>query len=91
MTYRGHDVLETLVRAYFSPLETTAQAYIVTGSAAGSIHVYDVLTGEPVTVIPEAHGACVRDVAWHPHAPLLASASFDGRVSLWDYDADEGE
>jgi DDB1- and CUL4-associated factor 11 len=34
-------------------------------------------------------GACVRDVAWHPLEPLLASACFDGSVKVFSVDEDE--
>lgn len=40
MTYRGHKVLTTLIRAYFSPLHTTAQRFIYAGSADGSVYIY---------------------------------------------------
>ena len=33
MTYRGHHVLNTLIRCYFSPAHTTAQQFVYTGSA----------------------------------------------------------
>lgn len=39
-TYRGHTVLETLIRAYFSPEHSTGQKYIYTGSKKGGIHIY---------------------------------------------------
>lgn len=37
MTYRGHTVLQTLVRCHFSPAYSTGQRYIYTGCAAGRI------------------------------------------------------
>jgi DDB1- and CUL4-associated factor 11 len=37
MTYRGHSVLQTLVRCHFSPAQTTGQRYIYTGCAAGRV------------------------------------------------------
>jgi WD repeat-containing protein 23 len=37
MTYRGHRVLQTLVRCHFSPEFTTGQRYIYTGCAAGRV------------------------------------------------------
>lgn len=40
MTYRGHKVLATLIRAYFSPMHTTAQRFIYAGSADGSVYIY---------------------------------------------------
>ncbi|KAJ7597418.1 WD40 repeat-like protein [Mycena floridula] len=39
MTYRGHSVLRTLIRCYFSPAETTGSQYIYSGSADGRIHL----------------------------------------------------
>ncbi|KAJ1027841.1 hypothetical protein NDA13_003294 [Ustilago tritici] len=41
MTYRGHAVLKTLIRCHFSPLETTGQKYIYSGSADGKIHIWN--------------------------------------------------
>ena len=38
MTYRGHTVLQTLIRCHFSPAHTTAQRYIYTGCASGSVY-----------------------------------------------------
>lgn len=43
MTFRGHSVLSTLIRAYWSPAATTGQRYVYTGSADGGVWVY----GEP--------------------------------------------
>ena len=40
MTYRGHHVLATLIRAYFSPLHSTAQRYIYAGSHDGTVYIY---------------------------------------------------
>ena len=40
MTYRGHRVLATLIRAYFSPIHTTAQRFIYAGSADGSVYIF---------------------------------------------------
>jgi WD repeat-containing protein 23 len=37
MTYRGHTVLQTLIRCHFSPAFSTGQRYIYTGCAAGRI------------------------------------------------------
>lgn len=45
--YRGHAVLQTLIRAYFSPLATTGQRYIYSGSADGSVYIW----GEEVSLI----------------------------------------
>lgn len=39
MRYRGHSVLQTLIRCNFSPAATTGQRYVYTGSTDGKIHV----------------------------------------------------
>lgn len=39
-TYRGHHVLRTLMRARFSPMHSTGQAFLYTGSFDGSMHIY---------------------------------------------------
>jgi WD repeat-containing protein 23 len=88
MEYRGHKVLQTLIRCRFSPVETTGQRYIYTGSHDGTVVVYDVLTGEVVKQLA-GHRALVRDVHWHPHQPMLLSASWDGTVKIWSYDAEK--
>lgn len=84
MTYTGHRVLQTLVRCYFSPKETTGQNFVYTGSQDGSICIYDVLTGEMVQKL-RGHTAIVRDVSWHPHKPLLLSSSWDTSVRCWQW------
>jgi DDB1- and CUL4-associated factor 11 len=45
MTFRGHTVLQTLIRCHFSPLETTGQRYLYSGSGDGSVYIFDILTG----------------------------------------------
>lgn len=87
MTYRGHSVLQTLVRCHFSPSFTTGQRYIYTGCAAGRVVIYDVLTGNIVSDL-KGHKACVRDVSWHPYKQELVSTSWDGNVGVWTYKGD---
>lgn len=84
MVYRGHAVLSTLIRAYISPLETTAGRYIYTGSACGRVYVYDALSGSVLRRL-SWHEEVVRDVAWHPRRPMLASIGFDGCIARWEY------
>lgn len=43
MTYRGHAVLKTLIRCHFSPIATTDQRYVYSGSSDGKIHVSPVM------------------------------------------------
>lgn len=96
MTYRGHSVLQTLIRCHFSPEISTGQRLIYTGCATGRIIVYDVLTGKIVKVLC-GHLGCVRDVSWHPYRQQLISSSWDGTLGCWTYsgkqslDSDEEE
>ncbi|XP_070187913.1 DDB1- and CUL4-associated factor 11-like isoform X2 [Littorina saxatilis] len=97
MTYRGHCVLHTLIRARFSPAFTTGQRYIYSGCATGSVVVYDLLTGKVVKNLDGGHRSCVRDVSWHPYENNIISSSWDGTVGKWGYfdywahEAEEGE
>jgi hypothetical protein len=72
ITYTGHSVAQTLIRCDFSPEHSTGFKYVITGSADGLVHIYDVLTGEVVKKI-EGHRAIVRDVAWHDQ--IIVSSS----------------
>jgi WD repeat-containing protein 23 len=85
MTYRGHSVLNTLIRCHFSPSHSTGQRYIYTGCAAGRVVIYDLLTGQMVKTL-KGHKACVRDVSWHPFRPELVSTSWDNTIGLWTYE-----
>uniref|UniRef100_A0A182P0E6 WD_REPEATS_REGION domain-containing protein n=1 Tax=Anopheles epiroticus TaxID=199890 RepID=A0A182P0E6_9DIPT len=74
MTYRGHKVQKSLIRAKFSPASTTGQRYIYTGCGTGRLIIYDVLTGNIEEAI-EGHHDIVRDVAWHPHRTEIITCS----------------
>ncbi|GAA5908642.1 hypothetical protein JCM6882_003702 [Rhodosporidiobolus microsporus] len=54
MTYRGHSVLRTLIRCHWSPLATTGQQYVYSGSSDGRIHIYS-LDGPAVATLDRAH------------------------------------
>eukprot|EP01099_Mayorella_cantabrigiensis_P008694 TRINITY_DN821_c0_g4_i1.p1 TRINITY_DN821_c0_g4~~TRINITY_DN821_c0_g4_i1.p1 ORF type:complete len:484 (-),score=75.44 TRINITY_DN821_c0_g4_i1:17-1468(-) len=82
MSYRGHQVFQTLIRSYFSPLYSTGQRYIYTGSADGCIYIYDVLTGEIVERLQIHNNSVVRDVSWHPFDCAIVSSSWDRTVKL---------
>ncbi|XP_033113165.1 DDB1- and CUL4-associated factor 11-like [Anneissia japonica] len=84
MTYKGHAVLQTLVRCYFSPAFTTGQRYIYTGCASGAVVIYDVLTGKVVSKL-KGHEACVRDISWHPFDNNIISTSWDATHGFWEY------
>lgn len=42
MSNRGHSVQQTLIRAYFSPVENTCQRYIHAGTSCDSIFAWGV-------------------------------------------------
>ncbi|KAF6262050.1 WD40-repeat-containing domain protein [Scenedesmus sp. NREL 46B-D3] len=90
MTYRGHAVLQTLIRSYFSPAHTTGQRYIYAGSAKGVINAWDVVSGKMVAHF-EYHRALVRDCSWHPYEPEMTSVSWDGRVVSWGVSPPHGK
>lgn len=81
--YRGHSVLGTLCRAYWSPAATTGCRYIYAGSADGAVVMWDVVSGRQVGRLAY-HRQSVRDCSWHPRLPLLATAAFDGSVVTWE-------
>ncbi|TXT13148.1 hypothetical protein VHUM_01549 [Vanrija humicola] len=60
MTFRGHSVLRTLIRCHFSPVESTGQQYIYSGSADGLIHIWS-LDGRVVQVLNRAESVNLRD------------------------------
>ncbi|XP_065581901.1 DDB1- and CUL4-associated factor 11-like isoform X2 [Artemia franciscana] len=79
MTYTGHRVQHTLIRARFSPKFSTGQRFIYSGCASGALVVYDVLTGKMVKRYRD-HKNCVRDVAWHPYKNEIVTSSWDGTM-----------
>lgn len=90
MTYSGHSVLQTLIRCRFSPEFSTAQKFIYTGSASGSVYIYDMLTGKIAREL-RGHRSCVRDVSWHPYLPEIMSSSWDFLLFKWIYTEDTGD
>ncbi|KAI8522813.1 hypothetical protein RHMOL_Rhmol13G0025800 [Rhododendron molle] len=83
-TYKGHQVLRTLIRCYFSPMYSTGQKYIYTGSHDSCVYVYDVVSGAQVVRL-EYHSSTVRDCSWHPQYPILVSSSWDGDIVKWEF------
>ncbi|KAI5654064.1 hypothetical protein M9H77_31251 [Catharanthus roseus] len=83
-TYKGHTVLRTLIRCYFSPAFSTGQKYIYTGSTDASIYIYDLVSGDQVGRL-EFHESPVRDCNWHPYFPMLTSSSWDGVIANWEF------
>ncbi|PWN89953.1 WD40 repeat-like protein [Acaromyces ingoldii] len=72
MTYRGHAVLRTLIRCHFSPIATTGQRYIYSGSADGRIHIWS-LDGQVVQVLDRSKAVPLKQLngeASDPSAPI---------------------
>ncbi|XP_057776593.1 LEC14B protein-like isoform X2 [Salvia miltiorrhiza] len=86
-TYKGHSVLRTLIRCYFSPQYSTGQKYIYTGSHDSCIYIYDLVSGDQVAKLKH-HRSTVRDCSWHPTYPMLVSSSWDGEVVKWEFPGD---
>jgi len=85
-TYRGHAVFRTLIRARFSPAETTGERYIYSGSGGApdfAVHIYDVSSGDVVERLAR-HRGLVRDVSWNPNFPQLVSTSWDYSHVVWN-------
>ncbi|PUZ56559.1 hypothetical protein GQ55_5G330200 [Panicum hallii var. hallii] len=87
-TFRGHSVLRTLIRCYFSPMHSTGQRYIYTGSSDQCVYIYDVATGKVVEKL-RWHGSIIRDCSWHPYLPTLVSSSWDGYLVRWEATEDD--
>ncbi|RLN70182.1 hypothetical protein BBJ28_00000265 [Nothophytophthora sp. Chile5] len=88
MTYRGHMVIETLIRCHFSPLHSTAQKYVYTGSADGRVYVYDSISGDLVEIFAMKPNGLTRDVCWHPFEPTIVSPDFYGKLCIWQRQED---
>ncbi|XP_042491429.1 LEC14B protein [Macadamia integrifolia] len=83
-TFRGHSVLRTLIRCYFSPAYSTGQKYIYTGSNDHCVYIYDLVSGAQVAKLGY-HESTVRDCSWHPSYPMLVSSSWDGVIAKWEF------
>jgi WD repeat-containing protein 23 len=92
LTFRGHTVLSTLIRCSFSPVISTNQRFLVTGSADGRVYIYDSVTGKKVNILePDVEEIengigpfpIVRDVSWHPVLPVISATGFDGSINYY--------
>lgn len=77
-TLRGHRVLNTLIRAYWSPALTTGQRYVYSGSADGVVRIWDILSNTIVRALPgrsRREERTIRDCSWHPYLPVLTTGT----------------
>ncbi|VDN06913.1 unnamed protein product [Thelazia callipaeda] len=81
MTFRGHSVRHTLIRAKFSP-ERTGFRYVYCGSTEGTLYIFDILTGEYVRML-SGHKSVVRDCCWHPEENEIVTVAWDGCTMRW--------
>ncbi|MCB0253067.1 MAG: protein kinase [Anaerolineae bacterium] len=56
-----------------------------TGSADGTVRIWDGFTGAPLQTF-SSDGAPVNSVVWHPDGKRVASGAQDGNVTIWDLD-----
>src|SRR5262249_38689640 len=76
-TFEGHN--HAALSVAFSP----DGRRLASGSADGSIKVWDAQTGQAILSFP-GHAVLVVSVAFSPDGRRLASASQDGSVKVWD-------
>jgi len=84
MRYRGHAVLQTLIRCYFSPAETTGGRYIYSGSADGRIHIWS-LDGRVVQVLDRSKTLPMSSDPSDPEVerPSISSGTVTVRDVSW--------
>eukprot|EP00331_Platyophrya_macrostoma_P026604 CAMPEP_0176441674 /NCGR_PEP_ID=MMETSP0127-20121128/21348_1 /TAXON_ID=938130 /ORGANISM="Platyophrya macrostoma, Strain WH" /LENGTH=467 /DNA_ID=CAMNT_0017826517 /DNA_START=31 /DNA_END=1434 /DNA_ORIENTATION=+ len=84
-TFFGHQVYVSLIRCHFSPKFNTDQRYIYSGSADGSVYIYDVMTTDLVAKLEVNEDRVIRDCSWHPVNQSLITTDFAGNICKWDY------
>lgn len=60
---------------------------IASGDLSGAVHLYDARSQEKTKINTlSGHDARINDLKFSPNDKRLASASYDGRIQLWDTD-----
>ncbi|KAF2150463.1 WD40 repeat-like protein, partial [Myriangium duriaei CBS 260.36] len=120
VTFKGHSVLNTLIRCHFSPPGSTDGRYVYSGSTDGSIWIWN-MDGSVRSTLKVSENAgstgsgsrydqydmfgssrghrILRDVSWHPYAPIIATTSWNGgdhnsgttTVHSWNDGGDDDE
>ncbi|XP_004347572.1 WD-repeat protein [Capsaspora owczarzaki ATCC 30864] len=80
--FRGHqNTSKSFIRAGFGP----TQDLIASGSEEGSIHIWDLKSGNVLQRL-EGHSGVVYSARWNARQSLIASCSDDYTVKTWWYD-----
>lgn len=82
LTLKDHMTLFTLIRARFSPYDSTGGRFLAVGGVRGRVVVYDVVAGTHELLDLAPFDSVVRDVTWHPTSDFIAAACVDGRVRV---------
>ncbi|GAA95384.1 hypothetical protein E5Q_02038 [Mixia osmundae IAM 14324] len=72
-SFTGHSVTKTLIRAHFSPIATTGQRYIYSGSADGRIHIWS-LDGQVVQILDRRKATPLFGSDGEPNDPSAPEA-----------------
>eukprot|EP00051_Salpingoeca_urceolata_P010550 m.129251 g.129251 ORF g.129251 m.129251 type:complete len:309 (-) comp16754_c4_seq1:1672-2598(-) len=80
--YSGHKSKEFKVECCLSHND----AYVVGGSEDGKVFIWELVEGNVVHTI-DCHSIVVSSLGYHPKKPMLLTASVDGQVKVWSYEA----
>ena len=75
--YEGHKVDSFGVDVVFNSKDT----HILTGSADGKLHIYDILKSQPIKSI-QAHKQVLSAIGMHESGGMI-TAGHDGSLSYW--------
>ncbi|KAI6674701.1 hypothetical protein NL676_002607 [Syzygium grande] len=102
-TYKGHSVLRTLIRCYFSPAHRKSGGFsdlsIRASPSTFSMRIkrsneirshHNRVTGAQVAALKH-HRSAVRDCGRHPDYPTIVSSSWDGDIAKWEIPRDGPE
>ncbi|CAG9333067.1 unnamed protein product [Blepharisma stoltei] len=91
LTFKRHTVRKTCIKCYFSPLFTTGNRFIYSGSCEGNVYIFDSITGKTVRILEDTvrvlppEKKLVRDVSWHPFIPLICATSFRRKILSYSF------